>query len=212
MKRVTRVPAGFTLIEMLLAIGIFVFLVSGVYVVVSVAVSASTALGSDQIESRRISAFQNFLRRGFLNLPAEAEITLGARSRSSLGDGLELVIHPSAGAFDISSASGEGSGVVFGTMPDGKGKYRFSMARFPARMGQDEMTKYLETAPWLPMLEQVESIRWRFWDKNLNRFVETWDQGHTHPELIEFSFTTTGEPPITCLFRLPSLSPSTNQP
>lgn len=206
MRRFTQRAGGFTLIEMLLAIAIFILLASAVYIVVSVAISATTTLGNDQIEARRLGAFQDFLRRGFTNLPVEAEISLRARSRGSLGQGMELVIKPAAGAFEVGSSSGQGSGVVLGTMPDGQGKSRFSLARFPAKMDQDELNKYLETVPWLPMLEDVDKVKWRFWDKNLQRFEETWDRGREHPEMIEFTFAVRGEPPLTCLFRLPTLA------
>lgn len=207
MKRFRAYAGGFTLIEMLLAIAIFILLAGGVYIVISVSVSAATTLGDDQIEARRMGAFQDFLRRGFRNLPAEAEITLRARTKGPLGQGLELVIRPAAGAFEVGTASGSlGGGVVLAVLPDGKGKSRFSIARFPSKLSEDERNKYLADATWLPMLEDVDTVRWRFWDKNLLRFEETWDRGAEHPELIELTFGVRGEPPQTCLFRLPTLA------
>lgn len=206
MRRFIPEKGGFTLIEMLLAIAIFILLAGAVYIAVSVSVSATTTLGNDQIEARRLGAFQDFLRRGFINLPAEAEITLRSRNRGALGQGLELIIRPAAGAFEVGTSGGMGSGVILGTMPDGRGKSQFSLARFPGRMDQDEMTKYLENAAWLPMLEQVDQVKWRFWDKNLQRFEETWERGREHPELIELSLAIQGEPPLVWLFRLPTLA------
>ncbi len=208
MIRAAGKKSGFTLIEMLLAIAIFILLVGAVYTVVSVALSASANLGDQQMEARRIGAFQDFLRRGFVNLPAEAEISLRARSRGALGKGMELLIRPAAGAFEVGPSSGQGSGVVLGTMADKKGNTQFSIARFPARLDQDALTQYLDNALWVPVLDKIDSLRWRFWDKNLNQFVETWDKGQEHPEMIELTFAIVGEPPLTCIFRLPSLGQS----
>jgi general secretion pathway protein J len=211
MKRTYLKRAGFTLVEMLLAIAIFVLLVGAVYTVVSVAVTASSNLGEEQMEARKLGAFQDFLRRGFVNLPVEAEISLRARSRGSLGKGMELVIRPAAGAFEVGPASGQGSGVVLGTISDKEGT-QFSVARFPARLDQDALTQYLDKALWMPILSKVDSLRWRFWDKNLNQFVETWDKGQEHPEMIELTMGVGGEPPFTSIFRLPALSQTSLRP
>jgi len=211
MRRATHRAGGFTLVEMLLAIAIFVLLVGAVYTVVSVAMSASANVATLQMDARKVGAFQDFLRRGFVNLPTEAEISLRARSRGSLGKGMELVIRPAAGAFEVGPSSGQGSGVVLGTITR-DGNTQFSIARFPGRLDQDALTQYLDSAPWLAVLDHIDSLRWRFWDKNLNQFVETWDKGQEHPEMIELTFAVGGEAPITSIFRLPALGQTAARP
>lgn len=212
MRTFARARSGFTLIEMLLAIGIFILLVGAVYSVVSVAVTSSSQLAEDQVEARRLGAFQDFLRRGFLNLPAESDVSLRARAQGPIGAGLELVIKPVAGAFDLGPVGGLGGGVVLSVVTEGQNKGRFSIAHFPARMDRDELKRYLESATWVSLLDNVDQIRWRFWDKNLNQFVETWDKGRERPEMIEFTFAAAGESPTVCLFRLPTLGQSAPAP
>lgn len=196
---------GFTLFEVILASVIFVVLAGGVYFTVSTAISAASEAGQTQLEARKTAAFVTFLRDGFLNLPANAEISVDARSRGSQGHSVELVIKHALGAFATGPLGDGGGNVVLATIPNGKGLSSFSLARFPEKIGDGERARFLDQADWLPVLENIQYVRWRFWDSTTNRLVETWERGAEHPKLVELTFKIAGEPESTCLFWLPPL-------
>jgi len=196
---------GFTLFEIIMALSIFVFLAGGVYLAVSVSVQSSAELTATQLETRRLSAFVRFLREGFASLPTEAEFHLKSVDQGRLGRGVELLIRNAPGAFETGALASSGSGVVLATRPDGRGKSRFAITRFPSSMDEGDRERFLEKAKWLPILEDVETLRWRFWDKTFQEFVETWDQPAQRPELIELTFQTAAVPETVCLFRLPGV-------
>ena len=205
MKAPHSAPRGFTLFEVILASALFVVLAGGVYFAVSTATSAASEAGRTQMEARKTAAFVAFLRDGFLNLPANAEISVDARSRSSQGQSVELVIKHALAAFATGPLRGGGGTVVLATVPDEKGLSSFSLARFPEKISDGERARFLDRADWLPVLENIQYIRWRFWDSTTNRLVETWDRGAEHPKLVELTIKIAGEPESTCLFWLPPL-------
>lgn len=203
-----RKNGGFTLFEVILATGIFVLLAGAVYFSVSSSVQAGAALGDHQMAVRKLAAFEDFLREGFLNLPAGATMALQARDQGHQGGSVELVIRLAPGTFGSELLSSGGSSVVLAALPDGKGRARFCLARFPGRLSDDELNKAMAKAQWLPLMEDVESVRWRFWDAQRNEFVPLWDRGRALPELIEFAYAASGEPQKVSVFRLPALSKS----
>ncbi len=208
MKRPSRSRGGFTLFEMILAATIFMILAGGIYFSVSSSVSAANDLAVQQIDSRQMSSLMQFLRKGLLNLPAEAEISVTTRSRGQRGDAVDLVIRRAPGAFGTGALEVWGGGVVLSALPDGKGKSTLSITRFAEKTTESEMDGYLEGAMWLPLLENVETVRWRFWDQNLSRWLEIWERKDIHPPLIELTLRRAGESEQVSLFRLPQLTAS----
>ncbi len=201
-----RPSDGFTLFEVILATSIFVLLAGSVYFSVSSSVSAADALGREQIESRRLAGFADFLRSGFRNLPAEAAIAVRSRRAGGGGDAVELVIRGAAGAFQTGVLEGLGGGVVLSVLPDGRGFGTLSLMRFPDRMGDGDLDRHLQSASWLPVLSGVAAVRWRFWDAGRNQFFETWERSDACPDLIELTLQCAGNPAQTCLFALPGLA------
>jgi prepilin-type N-terminal cleavage/methylation domain-containing protein len=198
-----RQSCGFTLFEVMMAIAIFVILVGGIYMAVSSAISASVHLGSVQMEARQQTSFVRFLRDGFLNLPAGAKISLLTRDMGQRGRMVELVIERASGAFETGVLETQGSGVVLAVIPDGKGASTFSMQRFVSGLSEKERDQNLEAGSWLRVLEEVRTVRWRFWDKQEQKFIETWDRGDERPELVELTYSTSSEGEMTSVFRLP---------
>lgn len=198
--------SGFTLFEVMMAMGVFVFLVGGIYFAVSASVSTSIQLGETQMEARRQTALVRFLREGFLNLPSDAEISLLTRDYAQRGYGVELVIERASGAFETGVLEKQGSGIILGATPDGRGTYSFVIQRFISGQGERERGKSLETSSPLVLLGDVGSVKWRFWDKLNQKFVEEWDRPKDRPEFIEFAFSTATDGERTSVFRLPIVS------
>jgi hypothetical protein len=201
-------PWAFTLFEVMMALGVFVFLVGGIYFSVSSAVSSSIHLGTVQMEVRQQTAFVRFLREGFLHLPAGAKISLRTREAGGSGRAVELLIEPASGAFETGVLESQGSGVILAMIPDGKGTGCFSLQRFDSGLGENERDRSLEGGSWLRVLEDIQSVRWRFWDRRERKFIETWDHPEERPELVELNFSVTGGNETTAVFRLPVLSAS----
>lgn len=201
-----RRKRGFTLFEVMIAMGILVFLVGGIYFSVSTAVSSSIQLATVQMEARQQNAFVRFLREGFLNLPAGAKIFLRTRDLGQRGRAVELLIERASGAFETGVLEAQGSGVVLAVIPDGKGAGHFSIQRFVSGLGENDRDRNLESGSWLRILEGITTVRWRFWDKREQRFVETWENPDERPAFVELTYAVGGEPETTSVFHLPAIA------
>lgn len=198
--------AAFTLFEVMVAMAILVFLVGGIYFAVSSAVSSSIQLASVQMDARQQNAFVRFLREGFLNLPPGAKIFLRTRDLGQRGRAVEVLIEQASGAFETGVLEARGSGVVLAVIPDGRGSGYFSLQRFVSGQGEKDRDRNLEAGSWLRILDNVHTVRWRFWDKPEQKFIETWDRPDERPAFVELTYSLTGEPETTCVFCLPPLA------
>lgn len=197
---------GFTLFEVILASAIFVLLAGGIYFAVSTSVAAADELAREQMDARKLGAFADFLRDGFLNLPPEARIFL----RADGDGGVQLIVTKAAGAFVVASMAARGAGVILGAGPDGKGGGDFRLARFPGRSDDAVRRGDSGGVEWLPLLDGVKSVRWRFFDRFAQRYVETWENAAQRPELVELTLGLAGATPRTFLFQSPRLGPGSD--
>ncbi len=57
---------------------------------------------------------------------------------------------------------------------------------------------------WLPLLNDIVSMTWRYWDKEQSEWVETWEAGEM-PEMLELSLLDPWRPaPLRVVFEMPS--------
>lgn len=201
----TKARGGFTLLEVILAISIFVLLAGAIYFVVASSVRVGEMVGDHQITSREIDACERFLRDGFRNLPAAAQFEVGTRDLGQLGTAIDLVIWRAAGGFSIGNVDASGSSVVLSAVPDGRGKARLSLTRFAEKRPESELQAHLARAEWLPLLEDIDALRWRFRPPGVSGFVEIWTKGQGRPEFVELEISAAGMEAMTWVFYLPAL-------
>lgn len=196
---------GFTLFEIILAASIFVLLAGAVYYCVEAGVRSATTLADRQIAIRTQDAFEEFLRDGFINLAPEADMSLQTRNLGERGRSVDLVIRRASGGFSTGFLEADGCGVVLSALPDGKGKATISMLRFPDNISTADLAARMEGKDWLPLLHDVDGVRWRFREAQRRDFVEDWTRGK--PVLMELTYSILGESRVT-MFRIPETSGS----
>jgi prepilin-type N-terminal cleavage/methylation domain-containing protein len=193
--------AGFTMIEMVVVLVIFVLLAGGIYTVVSAAIGASGVLSEENLRSQRLTAFVDLLRRTFHNLPSTAQISGGIRTD---GSGVpEIVLRDAPGVF--AWGTGAASGTVFlSAVPRLGGGVQFSLLTLPSSVGEQDRRDAVREGNWLRLLPDLREARWRFYDEGQQDWREDWAEGMGRPPLVELSFTALGEEvPRTYLFWLP---------
>ena len=203
---------GFTLIEVLLALTIFAMLGGAVFFSVRAVSEAAAILGREQMQARKEDAFLAWCRRGFRNLSPESQIVLRTRDGGAAGLALELLILRAPGAFSLGEYDARGGDVALAAIPDGRGGATFSLARFSGRLGLDESAKFLARTEWVPLLENIRTLRWTFWSPLEGRFVEQWEDGQGVPELIRVEMTMPGGDLVNGIFRTQHLAPLSVDP
>lgn len=183
MKR--RGTVAFTLVEVLMAIAIFALLAGGIFASVRAGFDASTAIVEEQLESERMDAFRNLVRRFFTNLPADAKVELRVRQVEGLGDVIEVLAWPVPGFLKF--GRNEKDGIALTALPDGKGSYVMSIGYFRAEDGPNERDRDLADGPWLRLLPDVRKVRWRFAPARNPIYSETWTAANGRPGIAELS-------------------------
>jgi len=200
-----RGRGGFTLIEVILALGIFSLLAGALFFSVQAVTTANAVLGQEQMRARKVDAFLNWCRRGFRNLGPRSEIILRTRETGAAGLAVDLVIRRAPGAFSLGEFDAIGPDLVLSAIPDGKGSATLSVARFPGSWSLTESSERLRPEDWLPLLEGIRLLRWSFWNPPEQMFQDEWPEGRPLPEMMRLVMTLESGEEIEAVFRPPRL-------
>lgn len=175
----TVATAGFTLLEMIVALSAFVLLMGGIF-----AISQGTMeLGSDmtlmQERSQIRQNFISFLRRSFRNLPGDAEMRLTVTARGSS-------YVPSLNFINAGTSFTMGGPLAPDTSVDLYAEERpGGYLRVGLRMLDDRQTRalrsnqtvrYNKDQPTIPLMDNVSRFEWRYYDSATNRWENNWKQ------------------------------------
>jgi prepilin-type N-terminal cleavage/methylation domain-containing protein len=205
MRRSFRGRRGFTLVEVILALGIFAVLAGAIFAAVQAVSNASAILGVEQLRARKTDALLSWMRQGFRALPARAEVVLRTRDSGAGGLAVELIIRRAPGAFGLGEFDAAGADLVLGAIPDGRGGATLQVARFPGTWTLDELSRNLRREDWLPLFEGIRTLRWSFWSPEEKRFFEEWPEGSGRPVLVRLQMTLASGEEIEAVFRPPNL-------
>ncbi|MDD5200374.1 MAG: prepilin-type N-terminal cleavage/methylation domain-containing protein [Terrimicrobiaceae bacterium] len=194
---------GFTLFEVLISIAIFMLLAGGIFAAVRAAFTASAEIATAQLDSERGNAFQQFLRKFFQSLPADAKIELRLRKQAGRGDVVELLAWPMPPFLRFGTNSGDG--MAISAMPDGRGNFRIALGYFRADDPPDTRDRRLEETQWLPLLPNVSTVHWRFAPERNPVFSDTWNAGNARPGIAELTLRMTNGSESTFAYWIPPL-------
>jgi len=205
MKKLRRVRgnSGFTFVEIVVVLIIFVLLAGGIYATVNAAITATAVLSEENLRSQRLGAFIGLLRRTFHNLPATAQVTGGVRVEG--GKGIpEIVLRDAPGVFAWGTGGASGGTVLLSAVPRLGGGMQFSLLTLPSSMGEQERRLALQDGKWLRLLPDLREARWRFYDETQQDWRDDWLEGMDRPPLVELTLQQLGEEiPRTYIFWLP---------
>jgi prepilin-type N-terminal cleavage/methylation domain-containing protein len=203
-----RNPSGFTLLEMMMTLAIFVLLVAAVFTLMSGTLASANTLQQNQFRNDETSALTAYLKRQLTSLPVASTIVSYQR-----GDGEGLVQN----------------GLVFGTVnsataidatvqPNGYYTLRVATLTTGASTGGEVQTDARQTLMqsvttndptlvWTKLMSDVKTVDWKFLDFNQTVWVELWSSG-TKPNLVEFDMQPAGDlNPTTMDFWIPKIDP-----
>lgn len=190
---------GLTLIEVMVALGVLVILVGGIFLIVQT--SLKTVLMIDKSASRddEITNLTDILRQGFRNLPARARLS----SQSVTIDGTPaylLVVRNAPGFLSwLAAPEAEDMIVLLAARQDGENKkWRICLKRFvpPENLPEKEfgpvaLLRAGSSIPWLELVRDFDQISTHFFDGSSQNWKDQWDNHEERPALIQISFQTT---------------------
>lgn len=184
--------SGLTLIEVMVALGVLVILVSGIFMVVQTALK--TVLLIDRRASREdeVTNLTDILRSGFRSLPTHARLTAGPVSPKEY----LFVVQNAPGFLTWLSAPGSDHEVVLLSLrQDGANeRWRICLKRFEPSASLVEQGVTAQTAlkagaqvPWLELVGDFERTGVRFYDSADQRWLDQWKNTQARPALIELT-------------------------
>jgi len=195
---------GFTLLEMIITLAIFVLLAAAVFGMLTGIIESTGTLQDNQNRTDQISALNAYLKKKLEGMPVASSLVSYQR-----GDGEGLVQN----------------GIVYGTanyasVIDAKvqanGYYTLRLATFSTSGAsgepQDARTALVQDASsddpsvvWTPLVKDIKTLDWKFLDFNQTQWVDLWTSS-TKPNLVEFSMQPAGDLQLTTMdFWLPKI-------
>lgn len=171
--------AGFTLLEIVVAMGAFVLLLGGIFAIANGTMELGNDLAAVQDRSLIRQNFISFIRRSFRSLPGEAELRLTVQARgSNYVPTLNFVNGGSS--FTPGAALPPDTSVDLFAEERPGGYLRVGLRVLDERQTQalrsNQSVRYTRDQEVIPLLDNVSQFEWRFYDAASNRWENNWKQ------------------------------------
>ncbi len=215
--------AGFTLLEMIITISIFVLIAGAVFGIMVAVLSSAKSLGANQDHHDQIVALNDFMRKKLTTLPARSGLTTYKRGD---GEGLAQngIIFGDSGQATAIDAKIQANGyytlriaTFVSTTPPASAVPATNDANAAANaaaLDSQRMAQFFQeaisapdnTINWNPLIRDIKKVTWKFQDFNATDWVDLWNNANAKPNLIEFSIQLAGDlKPATMDFWIPHL-------
>lgn len=195
MLRVNRTAhsRGLTLIEVMVAIGVLIILVGGIFLVVQTSLKTVLTVDNNASREDEITNLIDILRSSFRNLPTGARMTGQPLSEKGLNEHL-LIIRDAPGFLTwLAQPEAEDTVVLISLRQDDEDAgWRVCLKRFapPNNFPEEDFNpKNLLRAgaqvPWLELVGDFRKAGVRFFDAKSQTWRDRWDNQKERPALIE---------------------------
>ncbi len=207
---VRKLRAGFTLIEVMLAVAIMTVTTLGIFRFVKSTVSAVSESVADMEEQLSVERLVALVQEEFYDLPARGQTNISGESIKLNGVDFDSIEWRSRGGPGLMTTAASGEYRVklrIQPVEKNSNKYEIGFWRRPALLdtsgglvagGSDD------DATWVPLLPRVSAMRIRYWDSRLGQLVDSWRDATAKPAFVILSITREGEDtPSEAVLRIP---------
>lgn len=179
-----RKSRGFTLLEVLLSLGILAVLSVSIFRVVATTVGLSKTMLSEQRLQMHFQDLETYLSRCFSKISPDATFELTIDDANQGLQNLRII------GSNISYPSGERDLVAYETVLQTEfqadGLLRFVQSNFPDPSRADAGNK--TPSPKIKLVGDLIYYRWEFYDPRTRVWVSEWLVGNGRPALIRFVY------------------------
>ncbi len=173
---------GFTLIEVVCALAILIFLFAGIYGIANGALTLSRASNEGRTQELRLNNFDGMLRSAFEDLPPSTQFELASGEQ---GIQLTLISEVGRSPFTWNQQAAMADRVVLRIEADSAAK---GQQRFVVEHWGTSAAGRVESIGELQLLSGLKGARWRLFDAQENRWEESWAMQKGRPLYAELSF------------------------
>ncbi len=184
---------GLTLIEVMVALGVMIILVGGIFLIVQTSLKAVLIVDNNASRQDEITNLIDILRSSFRNLPTRARMTAQPISEGSTREHL-LIIRDAPGFLTwLAQPEAEDMIVLLSLRQDDEDAgWRVCLKRFapPKNFSEKDFNpKNLLRAgakvPWLELVGDFRKAGIEFFDTKTQTWKERWDDSNERPALIK---------------------------
>jgi prepilin-type N-terminal cleavage/methylation domain-containing protein len=204
---------GFTLIEMVITLCVFVLLAAAVFGIFSATLESASSLQDNQARNDQTEALGAWLKRSLLDLPASGAIVSYRRDGFPFHvTGLVWGAGEDLQALDLQlQSNGEYTLRLAAYQPSASANQSIG-ATGAAALSQfvDQVQKDDPTLAWRPLVRDIKSADWRFLAFNTPQWLDT-VAAVQKPAIVELTFQVGGAAsPVTDDFWIPPTVPAGN--
>jgi prepilin-type N-terminal cleavage/methylation domain-containing protein len=168
-------PAAFTLIEVILAMGLIGVVIGGAYSIASGAVQLGSSLARSRIHETRLNHFTSAWRDYLENLPPGIRLSCGMQ-KVKRGAGGNLLIEGGQAPFLWTQGVRQADAVEFAVTRESSSSASLQLLvrHLKKRARPDAFDAYDQLAE-LPLLSGLQACRWEFYDVEKKRWFSTWE-------------------------------------
>ena len=203
-KRRISPNGGFTLLELIVGIGLIGIVLTGVYKVASKSIELSENVLVRQHDNLHMHSFMGLLKRNIEDIPGNARINMEPAELQSGVARSEIALVDYPLAFSWAGVSA-GSKIVF--IVSGPDKSLEGASQIEIRYLNQEEAEIYEERQSLPddlgmgivLMNELKNVTWNFYDQNNKEWVDQWsaeDYPNQRPSMVymEISFLDESEP------------------
>lgn len=222
-----RLRRGFTLVEVVIGMTIFSLIAGSIFGIIFQAGSEAAAIRDMEARDQQVSRFVTLLRESLEALPMEGSVAL-VNDDETISGWPELTFADVPTAFVFGVNPGTAGETIIGLRPvtqplpqlEGYTQPLFNIALsrelsegdenesgMNLRAGTDDLfvDEDEEGRRWLPLVENVTALGWRYWNAEDLLWVEMddWTEGDSLPSLLEMTLADPFRPPLRVVFQIP---------
>lgn len=199
--------AAFTLIEMVLALSIFVLLIAGIFAIANGTLELSNDLTYAQERAMMRQNLVEFFRKSFRTLPGDAALELKVKSVG--GSYLPtLSIYNGGTSFSPGPALSPESSVEVYTEERPGGYLRIGIRGLDADQTQAALQNKpvkVDKRAELPLLDNVARFEWKFYDARSGQWESNWQHQRGRPMFAELNLALDDGQEIRAVFWIPPI-------
>jgi prepilin-type N-terminal cleavage/methylation domain-containing protein len=186
---------GLTLIEVMVALGVLVILVGGIFLVVQTTLKTVLEIDNNASREDEVTNLIDILRGGFRDLPSRARIAAEPATEGSVDQYL-IVVRDAPGFLTWLAQPEADDMIVLLSLrqDDADSGWRVCLKRFapPESFSEHDLNpKNLLRAgarmPWLELVGDFKKLGARFYDGTTRKWKDEWKDEPTRPALIELT-------------------------
>ena len=179
---------GFLLLEVLLALAILSIVVVMIFQILQTTLRVATDINFLERQQQKVDGIYELLRRNFVAMPQTALFQTRKK-----GNVFELIFRDAPFNFSWLGAGAQYGTVVIASRPRADGRIDLSVLQEPEDASKKIVDAQAEwKGSWVPLLTDIDQIRWRFFDPRSAKWSAEWPDPGTKPTLIEITLKLAG--------------------